>query len=90
MNLVRKRRRAEAEERQVARDARGDVGQINRLEGAGHGHCREVGRLRERLEERRQRIEAAGFKVGTVQEFLSLSDAEMAAIEARVAKARKK
>lgn len=34
--------------------------------------------------QRRKALEAAGFKVGTVQEFLDLSDAEMHVIEIRV------
>lgn len=38
--------------------------------------------------ERRKRLEAAGWKVGTVQEFLGLSDAESALIEIRLALAR--
>ena len=35
-----------AKERQAARAARGDAGQLARLEAAGHGHCREAKRLR--------------------------------------------
>jgi predicted XRE-type DNA-binding protein len=34
--------------------------------------------------QRKKALEAAGFKVGTVQEFLGLSDAEMQVIEIRV------
>ncbi len=34
--------------------------------------------------QRKKALEAAGFKVGTVQEFLGLSDAEMHVIEIRV------
>jgi len=37
---------------------------------------------------RRKRLQAAGWKVGTVQEFLGLSDAEAALIEIRLALAR--
>ncbi len=33
---------------------------------------------------KRQKLEAAGFKVGTVQEFLGLSDVEMALIDLKV------
>ena len=32
----------------------------------------------------RKKLEAAGFKVGTVQEFLGLSDEEMALIDLKV------
>ena len=35
---------------------------------------------------KRQMFEAAGFRVGTVQEFLGLSDAEMARIERKLAR----
>jgi DNA-binding XRE family transcriptional regulator len=35
--------------------------------------------------ERRRRLEAGGWKVGTVQEFLGLSDSEAALIEIRLA-----
>ena len=38
--------------------------------------------------ERRKKLEAAGFKVGTVQEFLDLTDEEMEIIEMRVALAK--
>ena len=38
--------------------------------------------------ERRKRLEAAGWKVGTVQEFLGLSDEESALLEIRLALAR--
>ena len=34
--------------------------------------------------EKRKRLEDAGFKSGTVQEFLGLSDAEMAIIEIKM------
>lgn len=34
-------------------------------------------------ETKRRRLEAAGWKVGTVQEFLGLSDEEMEAVERR-------
>jgi Predicted transcriptional regulator with C-terminal CBS domains len=34
---------------------------------------------------KRKRLESAGFKVGTVEEFLSLSPAESAVVEARLA-----
>jgi hypothetical protein len=44
-------RRAEAEERQEARDARGDAGQIARLEASGHGHCKEAKRLRRKVKQ---------------------------------------
>jgi len=37
---------------------------------------------------RRRRLEASGWKVGTVQEFLGLSDAEAALIEIRLALGR--
>lgn len=37
---------------------------------------------------KRKRLEAAGWKVGTVQEFLGLSDAEVVFIEIRLALAR--
>lgn len=46
----REERRKEATERQAARAARTDQEQIERLEAAGHGHCREVARLRERID----------------------------------------
>ncbi len=45
-----KQRREEAAERQIARDERGDAGQLKRLEAAGHGHCKEADRLRARIE----------------------------------------
>lgn len=35
-----------AQEREAARAARGNAGQLARLEKAGHGHCREAKRLR--------------------------------------------
>jgi ribosome-binding protein aMBF1 (putative translation factor) len=35
-------------------------------------------------ESRRKKLEKAGFKVGTVQEFLSLSDEDMALIELKI------
>ena len=38
--------------------------------------------------QRKRRLESAGFKVGTVQEFLGLSDAEMQVIEIRVCLAK--
>jgi len=38
--------------------------------------------------DRRKRLEAAGWKVGTVREFLGLSEAESALIEIRLALAR--
>jgi DNA-binding XRE family transcriptional regulator len=38
--------------------------------------------------ERRKRLESAGWKVGTVQEFLGLSETEAALIEIRFALAR--
>jgi DNA-binding XRE family transcriptional regulator len=38
--------------------------------------------------ERRKRLEAAGWKVGTVQQFLGLTDAEAVLIEIRLALAR--
>ncbi len=37
---------------------------------------------------RKKKLEAAGFKVGTVQEFLDLTDEDMEIIEMRVALAR--
>lgn len=37
-------------------------------------------------EAKRKRLEAAGWKVGTVQEFLGLTDEEMEEIEERIAK----
>ena len=42
-------RREEAAERQAVRDARSDKDQIRHLESKGHGHCREVTRLRARI-----------------------------------------
>lgn len=36
------------------------------------------------ISQRKKALEAAGFKVGTVKEFLGLSDAEMHVIEIRV------
>lgn len=44
------RRQVEADDRKMARDARGDAGQLARLEARGHGHCKEATRLREKLE----------------------------------------
>ena len=38
--------------------------------------------------ERKSKLEKAGFKVGTVQEFLGLSDAEMMIIDMRIALGR--
>jgi hypothetical protein len=49
---VKERRRREAEERQAERDRRGDEGQLNRLIDKGHGHCKEVQRLRDRMTQR--------------------------------------
>ena len=46
----RKQRREEAEERAAARKKRSDSEQLQHLERAGHGHCREAIRLRENLE----------------------------------------
>ncbi len=37
-------------------------------------------------EAKRKRLEAEGWKVGTVQEFLGLTDEEMEEIEERIAK----
>ncbi len=42
-------RKAQAAERQEARDARGDKAQLARLVKKGHGHCKEAKRLREKL-----------------------------------------
>ena len=42
-------RRQEATIRQVKREKRGDKGQITKLKTAGHGHCKEVIRLRKRV-----------------------------------------
>jgi len=42
-------KREEAAERQVAREARGDEGQLARLVSWGQGHNKEAARLRERL-----------------------------------------
>lgn len=39
-------------------------------------------------EAKRRKLEAAGWKVGTVQEFLGLSNAEMTLIEVKLALAR--
>ena len=39
--------------------------------------------------ERKAKLQKAGFKVGTVQEFLGLSDAEMVIIEMRIALGKK-
>ena len=44
------RRRIDAEQRQALRDERSDAEQLERLEGAGHGHCKEAERLRARVE----------------------------------------
>ena len=44
--LVTKARREGADERQEARIARGDAGQLAKLEREGHGHCKEAKRLR--------------------------------------------
>ena len=41
--------RREALERQAERDARGDAGQLERLERAGHKNCKEAKRLRARI-----------------------------------------
>ncbi|MBE9191099.1 helix-turn-helix domain-containing protein [Gloeocapsopsis crepidinum LEGE 06123] len=38
---------------------------------------------------KRQRLEAAGWKIGTVEEFLELSSAELALIEMKLALSRK-
>ena len=38
--------------------------------------------------QRREKLEAAGFKVGTVQDFLNLTDEDVAYIEMRVALAK--
>ena len=43
-------RRTEAPLRQEARDAHTDLDQIKLLELRGHGHCKEVARLRRRIE----------------------------------------
>ncbi len=48
-NDLRPKRRKEALERQAERDARGDAGQVAKLEREGHGHCEEAERLRERI-----------------------------------------
>lgn len=45
----RERRRREAEDRQAARDKRGDKAQLKKLIDNGHGHCREVDRLIKKL-----------------------------------------
>jgi DNA-binding XRE family transcriptional regulator len=39
--------------------------------------------------ERKAKLQKAGFKVGTVQEFLGLSDAEMIIIDMRIALGKK-
>ena len=39
--------------------------------------------------ERKAKLQKAGFKVGTVQEFLGLSDAEMMIIDMRIALGKK-
>lgn len=43
-------RQLAAAERQEARNARGDAGQLERLEAQGHGSCREASQMRARLE----------------------------------------
>ena len=42
-------KRREADERQEAREARGDQGQLQRLVDNGHSHCREAVKLRKEL-----------------------------------------
>jgi hypothetical protein len=42
---AREQRRAEAAERQAARDARSDQQQLHLLINNGHGHCKEATRL---------------------------------------------
>jgi hypothetical protein len=42
--------RARADARRAARAMRTDLEQIQKLERAGHGHCREIERLRKRME----------------------------------------
>lgn len=44
--------------------------------------------IRRMTPEKRKRLEASGWRVGSVQEFLGLSDAEAALIEIRLALAR--
>lgn len=43
------RRRVDADERQAARTARGDAGQLRHLEERGFGSCKEASRLRAKL-----------------------------------------
>lgn len=45
-SAIKERKRDEANARQELRDARGEVGQLDRLEANGHGDCREAVRLR--------------------------------------------
>ena len=48
--FARARRQQGAAERQALRDARTDQQQIDRLRKAGHGHCKEVVRLKMRIQ----------------------------------------
>lgn len=42
--------REQAEQMAAAREARGDAGQLARLETRGHGHCKEAEKLRKKLD----------------------------------------
>jgi hypothetical protein len=53
------KRRVEAEERQAARDALGDAGQLKRLDAAGLSECREAKRLRAKLDAEQAKAEKA-------------------------------
>lgn len=48
-STARSRRQEGARERQAEREARGDMGQLQKLITMGAEHCREAVRLRERL-----------------------------------------
>ncbi len=52
--VAKKERRERAEERAEARAERGDVRQLTHLIKTGHSHCKEVKRLRVKLEKRRK------------------------------------
>jgi len=43
------KRREFAAELAADREKRGDAGQLARLEADGHGHCKEAGKLRKKL-----------------------------------------
>lgn len=50
----REQRQLDARQRRFERDRRGDRAQLIRLEAAGHSHCKEVKRIRKRLDKRRK------------------------------------